>query len=146
MEKKQLLELEFNVDDMTGEQISFAIERFYEAGALDAYTVAIGMKKSRPGFLVHVSCRRGERDAMLAAIFKYTETIGVREREAVGYAMESRIETAKSPFGDLHRKVSEGFGVTRIKYEHEDLARVAKERECTLDEALEFVKGRFSQS
>ncbi len=38
-----------NLDDMTGEALGFAQERLWEGGALDVYTVPIGMKKSRPG-------------------------------------------------------------------------------------------------
>lgn len=47
-----------NVDDMTAEEIAFAAERLLEGGANDVYTVPIGMKKSRPGTLIRVICKK----------------------------------------------------------------------------------------
>ena len=43
-----VLELSCNVDDMTGEEMGFAMERLFDAGALEVYTVPIGMKKTAP--------------------------------------------------------------------------------------------------
>ena len=40
--------LETNIDDATGEQIGFAIERLWEAGVLEVYTTPIAMKKKSP--------------------------------------------------------------------------------------------------
>ena len=45
----QVLELSCNVDDMTAEQIGFAMEQLFEGGALDVYTVSVGMKRTVPG-------------------------------------------------------------------------------------------------
>ena len=46
-----VLELSCNVDDMTAEAVSFAMDRLFDGGALEVYTAPIGMKKSRPGTL-----------------------------------------------------------------------------------------------
>ena len=40
-----VVELNFNVDDMTGEQIGFATERIFDAGAFEGFTVPVVMKK-----------------------------------------------------------------------------------------------------
>ena len=91
MENKNMepiCELNCNVDDITGEAIGFAMDRLYEAGALEVFTVPIGMKKSRPGILIHVVCREAEKETMLQVLFKHTTTIGVRENLIRRYAME----------------------------------------------------------
>ena len=49
--------LSCNVDDMTAEAVGFAMERLFEAGALEVYTVSVGMKKSRPGTMICALCR-----------------------------------------------------------------------------------------
>ena len=61
-------ELSLNVDDMTAEQIGFLTETLFAAGALEVYTVPIGMKKSRPGTLISVMTREADRDRIIELI------------------------------------------------------------------------------
>lgn len=120
-------ELSFNVDDMTGEEIGFAMEMLFEAGALEAFTIPVGMKKSRPGIMMSVMCHTQDRDRIIEEIFKYTTTIGIRENISKRYTMRRRIEQLETPFGTIRRKNSDGYGVTKSKLEYEDLARAARE-------------------
>lgn len=71
--------LSCNLDDMTGEEIGFAVEQLSEAGALDVFTMPIGMKKSRPAILLTVICKDTMREEMVKEIFRYTTTLGIRE-------------------------------------------------------------------
>ena len=135
-----VLELSFNVDDMTAEDISFAVDRLFEGGAFEVYTVPIGMKKSRPGTLVRAMCREYDRDTLISLIFKHTSTIGVRETVTHRHILERRIEEVSTPYGVIRRKVSTGYGVTRYKYEHDDLARIAKEQGLSLSQVREQLK------
>jgi len=129
-----VLELSCNVDDMTAEQIGFAMERFFDGGALDASTAPIGMKKSRPGTLIRVLCASRDREKLLHLMFQHTTTIGVREAEFRRHAMDRTTETVQTSYGTFRRKVSRGYGVIRTKYEYEDLARAAVEHGISLDE------------
>jgi hypothetical protein len=129
-----VLELSCNVDDMTAEAISFAMERLFEGGAHEVYTVPIGMKKSRPGTLIRVMCKEQDKEKIIGLLFKYTTTIGVREAVTHRYILDRKIETVQTPYGEVRRKVSFGYGVSRSKYEYEDLARIAKEQNISLDE------------
>lgn len=127
-----ILELACNVDDMTGEAIGFAMERLFEAGAVDVYTIPIGMKKNRPGTLLHVMCREAEKNAVIEALFRHTTTIGIREYGLHRYILDRRIETIETPHGTVHRKIVSGYGTQRTKYEFEDLARIAREQALSL--------------
>ena len=132
-------ELSCNVDDMTAEAVGFAMERLFEGGALEVYTVPAGMKKSRPGTLIRVLCAEADKDKMVGLLFKYTSTIGVRETSAHRYILERRIETVSTSYGEVRRKVSSGYGVTRVKYEYDDLARIAREYNMNIDEVRKHV-------
>ena len=121
-------ELVCNVDDMTAEAIGFATETLLTAGALEVYTVAAGMKKSRPGTVLHVMCAESVKDKKVELIFKHTTTIGIRENISRRYTLARSIRKVQTPYGEIRKKVSEGYGVTREKYEYEDLARIARER------------------
>ena len=133
-------ELSCNVDDMTAEALGYAMERLFEGGALDVYTSSIGMKKSRPGTLLQVLCRKEDREKMLTLLFRHTTTIGIRETELRRFTLERRLETVDTPCGPIQRKISSGYGVTRIKYEYEDLVRIAREENIGLDEVRERLK------
>lgn len=132
--RDMVYELSCNVDDMTAEEIGFATEMLMAEGALEVYTIPIGMKKSRPGTLIKVMCRPEQREAMVRLIFKYTETIGIREIATERYVLDRSIEEKETPFGRLRRKISEGYGVRRCKYEYDDLSRMAREKGCSIDE------------
>ena len=133
-------ELSCNVDDMTAEDIGFAIERLLEGGALDVYTVPIGMKKSRPATLISVMCREQDREKMLELIFKHTTTIGVRETVAKRYVMDRSAQVLNTPYGEVRKKQSSGYGASRCKYEYEDIARIAREKNISIDEVKKLIE------
>ena len=139
--RRQLaLELSCNVDDMTAEEISYAMDRLFEGGAREVYTLPAGMKKSRPGTLLRVICMPEQRDAILSILFRHTSTIGVRETETKRYVLERSGFTVKTPLGEIRGKRSTGFGVERIKYEYDDLARTARERNLTIEDVRKIAE------
>ncbi len=138
-EEDVVLELSCNVDDMTAEEIGFATERFFEGGAFEVYTIAIGMKKNRPGTLIRVICSEAKKDELVRLIFKYTTTIGVREAVTYRNILTRDIETHETAHGPVRIKKVSGYGVERSKAEYEDLARIAKAENISLREARKLI-------
>lgn len=139
----EICELNCNVDDMTGERVGFAMDRLFEAGALDVYTTAIGMKKSRPGILIHIMCKEKDKEEIIKTIFKHTTTIGIRENKLQRYILEREIKNIETPYGDVRCKVSKGYGIERRKYEYDDLSKIAEETGKSIDELIrEFDYGK----
>ena len=134
-----VLQLECNVDDMTAEELGFAMEAILAVGALEVYTVAAGMKKSRPGTLLSVLCHEAEKEKLVRVIFQNTTTIGVREHACSRYTLKRSFETVQTPYGEVQKKISSGYGVTREKYEYEDLARIAREQGMSLEEVRKSI-------
>lgn len=135
-----VLELSCNVDDMSAEQAGFAMERLFEGGALDVYTVPTGMKKSRPGLLIRVLCRERDKEKMLGLIFRHTTTIGVREAKMQRYVLDRKMTAVETPYGTVRRKESAGYGVKRTKYEYEDIAAIAREKGISLEEVAALIE------
>lgn len=131
-----VLELNCNVDDMTAEQIGFAMDRLLEGGARDVFTVPIGMKKSRPGTLIRVICQEQDREKMVSLLFRHTTTLGIREARMRRYILDREIKSLETPWGTVRRKDSHGYGVSRSKYEYEDLSRIAQEQEMSIEEVI----------
>lgn len=133
-------ELACNLDDMTGEAVGFAMERLLEVGALDVYTVPVGMKKGRPGIMLCVLGREQDRQVLVKELFRHTTTLGVRETVSRRYVLERDTRELETSWGPVRRKDSHGYGVTRRKYEYEDVARIAREQGISLDEAREHLR------
>ncbi|MBQ7434547.1 MAG: nickel pincer cofactor biosynthesis protein LarC [Oscillospiraceae bacterium] len=139
-EREFLTELSCNLDDMTGEEIGFAMERLLEAGALDVWTTAIGMKKNRPGVMLSVLCRGDQENDLTRCLFRHTTTLGVRCKNAVRRTLERSFRKAETPWGEVTVKQAEGWGVKREKPEYEDLAKIAREQGLSLREVKEQIK------
>ena len=129
-------ELSCNLDDMTAEAVAFAMETLLEAGALDVWTTPITMKKSRLGTMLSLLCREEDSQRMAELLFRHTTTIGVREYACRRYTLDRTVDTVSTPYGDVRRKTSCGYGVTRKKYEYEDLARIARDYNMALNEVI----------
>ena len=135
----EVLELSCNIDDMTGEELGFAMERLFETGALDVWFTAIGMKKCRPGTMLSCLCRREQRDDILRCIFKNTTTLGVREHVCARHLLSRAAAQQDSGIGTVGIKRASGWGVSRQKAEYDDLAKIAKETGMSLMEIKKLI-------
>ena len=134
------IERSWNLDYMTPEGVGFALETLLAEGALDAFTTAIGMKKSRPGIMLTCLCRPEEGEKMARLLLRHTTTLGIRETRCKRYTLERSLEERETEYGPVRVKRSEGFGVSREKPEYEDLCRIARERGLSLEEVRKLIK------
>ncbi|MDD6662553.1 MAG: nickel pincer cofactor biosynthesis protein LarC [Lachnospiraceae bacterium] len=94
-----ILSLETNIDDCTGEALSFTLQQLLKEGALDAFCIPIYMKKNRPAYLLKVLCQPDDRAKMEAIIFRNTTTIGIRFQEMHRTKLDRRIIAVETPWG-----------------------------------------------
>ncbi len=136
----EVIEFVCNVDDMTAEELSFACEKLFSSDALDVYTQPAYMKKGRLGTVITVLCREENKKNIIKCIFKYTSTIGIREHICKRYVLDRKEELIKSPLGEIRAKCSSGFGVEKIKYEFDDLKRIADEKNMSVFEVKKLLE------
>lgn len=123
-----IVELRCNLDDMTGEEIGYACELLFKEGALDVYTVGIGMKKSRPGVLLVCLCKTSDICRMEELIFCHTTTLGIRRVWCERSVLSRTFEQMETPWGTVRKKMShfpDQERILREKLEYEDLAQIA---------------------
>ena len=130
----EIVELVCNIDDLSAENIGYAVDILFAEGALDVYTTSVHMKKNRPGILFTCMCKTSDKEKMIALIFKHTTTIGIREYTCRRHALKRSFRTVENDLGKVTVKRSEGFGTVREKLEFEDLARIAKESDMSLED------------
>ena len=123
-----IVELVCNIDDMTPEALAFACRRLLEAGALDAYTTPGTMKKGRPGWVLTVLCDPYLENDIIRQIFTHTSTNGLRAHLSMKYFLKPRQEQVQTQWGPVGVKLAQGFGVTHVKPEFEDVAALARTR------------------
>ncbi len=131
--------METNIDDCTGEIMSYTMERLFESGALDVFFTPIFMKKNRPAYRLSVTCPPDKVDLLKEIVFKETTTIGIRFRHEDRFVLKREIVEEDSPLGKV--KIKKIYHQDEIyQYpEFEDVKRIAKETGIPIKEVFKIV-------
>ncbi len=133
-ENDSVIELQCNIDDMTGEELGYAFNKLLELGVKDVFTQNIMMKKSRPGVLLSVIIDQKDKEKVIEAIFRLTSTIGIREIPYKRYILDRNEKTYHTNLGKFNLKISEGFHTKKSKFEYDDLKEAADNLNLSLAE------------
>lgn len=123
-----------NLDNMTGEELGFAMERLFEAGALDVWFTPIQMKKNRPGTLLSVLCAPEDCDRLTDCILRHTGTLGVRRCELARTVMDREPGSAVTPYGEVEVKRAVKGELRKVAAEYESARRTAVAQDVPLRE------------
>jgi uncharacterized protein (TIGR00299 family) protein len=127
-EQGECVVIETNLDDTTPEEVAFAMERLFAAGALDVFLTPAQMKKNRPGIQLTVLASPTMASTLARAILRETTSLGVR------YSTVQRVMCPRRPgslwtrFGEIAVKIKTIDGADTICPEYEACARVAREQ------------------
>ena len=127
-----IIELSCNLDDMTPEEIGYAVEQLVLSSALDVFTTPIMMKKQRPGTMLTVLCKVDDIDNLRDLIFKHTTSLGIRYHRCDRYILNRSTGDIDWEGHTIAFKKSCGFGVVRHKYEYDSLAAIANCNDMSL--------------
>ncbi len=137
---QQIVELACNLDDMSPEEIGYAVEKLRTNKTLDVFTTPVYMKKSRPGIMLSVLCNKNDRKDVAKEIFKYTTTIGIREYNCDRFTLERKVDCIETPLGTVRVKRSKGYGVQKEKLEYDDLSLIADENNISIHEVKKIIE------
>jgi hypothetical protein len=122
--------LETQIDDLSPQVIGYVFEALFAAGAVDVFTQAIGMKKSRPGILLTVLCHPDQLGSCEAVLFRETSTLGIRRSTQQRAILQRGIQQVETKYGVVRVKVAwigaEGV-ITTVQPEYEDCAELARQ-------------------
>lgn len=123
--------LETQIDDLNPQAIGYVMEELLAAGALDVFTQAIGMKKSRPGVLLTVICQPQAVATCEAIVFQETSTLGIRRAQQERRILSRELQSVQTPYGSVRVKVAwaeqQGDRVLNVQPEYEDCAQIARQ-------------------
>lgn len=129
----EVLLLETNLDDVSGEILGYTKQKLQTAGALDVFATAIQMKKDRPGTLLSVLCRPADGPRLEQLLFDETGTFGIRQSRLLRSKRRRQSHSVETPWGPVVGKLGWLSGGTAIfTPEFESCAAVAQQHGLTL--------------
>src|SRR5215218_3928470 len=124
--RAEVMVVECEVDDLPGEGFGFLMERLLEAGALEVYFTPVQMKKSRPGTLVTLLCRRPQLEELSGVLLTESGSLGCRYHTAARIEADREILDVQTAFGTVRVKRARLDGRTLATApEFEDCRRLA---------------------
>ena len=128
----QVMVLETNLDDTTGEIIGHTIDKVMQIGAKDISVIPTTTKKNRPGYIVKVIAAREDVGRITMALMMETGTLGVRmypsHRHILPRQVSTTTVTIEGREEPIRVKVSKTLDgrVIQVKPEYDDLASIAE--------------------
>ena len=145
--KDEIVKLETDIDDSTGEALGYTIDRLMQAGALDVHYSPVYMKKNRPAWELTVICKKSKMEELEDIIFKETTTIGIREFPSVMRSILRRNQRqVETPFGIAEVKEVALPGERRFYPEYESVKAIAEKEHLPFAEVYHLVKALAEQN
>ena len=145
--KDEIVKLETDIDDSTGEALGYTIDRLMQAGALDVHYSPVYMKKNRPAWELTVICKKSRMEELEDIIFKETTTIGIREFPSVMRSILHRNQRqVETPFGIAEVKEVALPGERRFYPEYESVKAIAEKEHLPFAEVYHLVKALAEQN
>jgi uncharacterized protein (TIGR00299 family) protein len=146
--QSQVVLLETNLDDVTGEVLGYVQEMLFSLGALDVWHTSIQMKKNRPGIILSALVPQSLEGAAVELILRETPTLGVRTRPVERYVAGRESVEVNTELGTVQVKLKLLSGKpVNASPEFEDCRRIALELGIPLQEvyqrALEEARRQF---
>lgn len=132
--------LETQIDDLSPQAIGYTFEALFAVGAVDVFTQALGMKKSRPGVLLTAICHPDRVQACEEVIFRETTTLGIRHTAQQRSILHRAIQTVQTELGEVRVKVAWREGaIANVQPEYEDCVMLARKHQLPWREVHRIV-------
>jgi len=141
-----VVQLESNVDDVTGEVLGYLMERLMQAGALDASVLPALMKKGRGGYVIRVIARREQTETFAGILMEETGSLGVRVFPGIHRLIADRqeisleVEIGGRTFPARVKVSRTGGRIISIKPEYEDCRSIAEQTGLPLRSVIKKVE------
>jgi len=140
-ETQSMTMVETNIDDMNPEFYEHVMELLFKAGAVDVTFTPVIMKKSRPAVTLSVMTPDEKKEKVAKILLSETSTFGVRYYEVNRITLDRKIQTLKTPYGQVKVKVgSLDGGILKISPEYEDCKKIARREKLPIKKVYEDVR------
>jgi hypothetical protein len=141
--KDVIYKLESNIDDSTGEQFGYVMDRLINAGARDVNYMPVFMKKNRPGYQLNVICKEEDIDKLEGIIFQETTTIGIRKQKMDRTILDRKFKIVKTSLGEGTVKICETKSGIKVYPEYESVVKLCEENDISYVDACKVLIDRY---
>ena len=138
-----VFQIEANIDDSTPEELGYAMDKLFEAGARDVHFTPCFMKKNRPGIILRAIADAEHLPAIETALFTHTSTVGYRRIPVERNCMSRSIFEVETEFGKVRVKKSVLGDIEKIKPEFDDLKACADKAGVPIREIQKAVEKKL---
>lgn len=138
--KDNIILLETNIDDCSGEVLGYTLEKLMDAGAKDAWFSPIYMKKSRPAYALSVMCKPEQEEELVKIIFKHTSAVGMRRSEVDRVIMDREPTTVETAYGTVKANKFSYEDIEKTSLEYADVKRLADEKDISINEIYKTIR------
>jgi uncharacterized protein (TIGR00299 family) protein len=151
VETDEVMVLETNLDNLSGEVLGDLMERLFQAGALDVTYTPMQMKKNRPATQISVIAPLDLAEKLALLLLRETTTLGVRLNRWQRLKAGRRLEVVETPLGKVRVKLKLLEGrVVSMSPEYEDCRQLAQASGLALREVYErldlFLRDYYARS
>lgn len=141
----EILRLETDIDDCTGEVLGLVMEKLFQAGAREVHYTPIYMKKNRPAYELTVICKAEELRRMEEIIFEETTTIGVRRSAMERTVLKRELTEIRTSLGKAEVKICTLPSGREVCYpEYKSAAALAADNGISFREAYRQIQDSWS--
>jgi hypothetical protein len=144
--RNEIVVLETNLDDVTGEVVGHAVDRLLQEGARDVSVIPMFTKKNRPGHIIKIIADKTNTERLSKALMEETGTLGVRLYSCERYILSREIVPIDVEVGKAKESINVKVArnrkgeILQIKPEYEEVKRLAKKTGKPLREVMDKVK------
>ena len=138
-DRDQVVLVECNLDDCTGEVLGYVMERLFATGALDVWFTPIQMKKNRPAILLSALAPPSRAGAVAREILRETSSLGTRISPPLERIIaDRRVREVDTPWGKVRVKEKWlGGQLSAVAPEFDDCARISREHAIPLHHVID---------
>ncbi len=136
----KIYKLESNIDDCTGENLGFVMDKLLQAGARDVHYTPVFMKKNRPAYQLNVICKKEDISKLSDIIFEETTTIGIRRVEMERSILKRETRSIKTSVGEAVIKVCSHGNSVKIYPEYDSVVDICNKTGLSYNEAFRTIQ------
>lgn len=125
---EDMMKMEVNLDDTTGELLGYLMEKLLKNGANDVFYTPIYMKKNRPATMLTILTDVSILEDVKKILFQETTTLGIRYYPMYVHRLAREFKKIQTDWGEITVKLGIFQGqIVNISPEYKDCYSIAED-------------------